>query len=817
MTINKTKYLLLLSAWLFSACLGTRYLQEGEQLLISQKVENKPDEISNSQLSSLFMQQRNRRLITILPIAHYTLIYQSGKKAFKPEKFTGKYESKTLQFDEKIAEANEPRKIEKLKNRKQKQLDKIQVKIDEGNMRMRIGEPLSIYDSSNIALTVERIQNYLIINGFFTAKAEAEIQSTKNNKHQQVVYKLDAGKAYLIDTIIYRSSDSTVIAHLESNSAESKLIIGERFIQDNFSAERERLDLLFKDRGFFDFSRQYIEFDIDTTWKEKKVAVRINVLNPVRRDDHKVFKIDEVNFITDAGIIRAGNEQRQKTTFRKINFSYHEDIYNKKMLSRRVFITPDSLYSRENTFDTQRQLANMDIFKFVNINYDTAGGRFIANIFTNPLPLFQISTEIGINVTQGFPGPFINGSIKRRNIFRGMENLELSGRIGFEGVAPATEIGNVYRSTEANANLALTFPQFLLPISDEWKYRLGRVNPKTKMQTGVAYTDRPEYRRTNFNFSNVFTWQNRNNTFFSFTVTDINLIQSNLSSAFERELQRLDSLGNRLILSFNPSFVSSMILNVTWNPDQYGGSDKNARFIRGSIESGGTLLPLYQKFLEDRGLQVFRFIRLGFDFREHRVLSENVNLAYRFNSGLGFSYGGSEILPYEKFFFAGGSNSLRAWRPRRTGPGSYAPPLSLNPERDGLFNYNFEQPGEILMEGSVEARFGPFGIFSPAIFVDAGNVWFFDETGTRAGGEFKFNNFFREIGVGTGVGLRFDFSFLVLRFDLGVKVYDPARLSLNPESGISTNPFVLNKAKFFRPFGIDREPIILNIGIGYPF
>jgi len=817
LTFNKIKYLFILSASLLSGCLGTRYLQDGEQLLASQKVENKPDDISSSKISSLYLQKINRRLISVLPISHYALIYQSGKKAYKPEKFINKREAKTQDFDRRIAEESNEKRIEKLKNKKQKQLEKIQVRIDEGNMRMRIGEPLAIYDSAQIALTVERIQNFLYINGFFNAKVKNELSSSKNNKHKHVVYNLTAGEPYIIDTLIYRSTDSTVVSLLKKLSKESKLIIGNRFIQEDFTAERERLDLLFKDQGYFDFSRQYIEFDIDTTWKEKKVAVRINVLNPVRRDDHKVFRIDEVNFITDAGVTGERNQQREKETFRNINFSYFEDNYNKKTLSRRVFVTPDSLYSRTNTFDTQRQLANMDIFKFVNINYDTAGGKFVANIFTNPLPLYQISSEVGINVTQGFPGPFVNASIKRRNIFGGMENLELSGRIGFEGVAPATEIGNVYRSTEANANLALTFPQFLLPISDEWKYKLGRINPKTRMQTGVAYTDRPEYKRTNFNFSNVFTWQNKNNTFFSFTVTDINLIQSNLSSAFERELQRLDSLGNRLILSFNPSFVSSMILNITWNPDQYGSNDKNAKFIRTSIESGGTLLPLYQKFLEDQGLQVFRYIRLGFDFREHKVLNENLNLAYRFNSGLGFSYGGSEVLPYEKFFFAGGSNSIRAWRPRRVGPGSYTPPLSENPDRDGLFNYNFEQPGEILMEGSLEARFGPYGIFSPAIFVDAGNVWFFDETTTRAGGAFRFNNFFREIGVGTGLGLRFDFSFLVLRFDMGVKVYDPARLSLDPESGISTSPFVLNKAKLFRPFGLDREPIIFNIGIGYPF
>lgn len=798
--------------------MGTRYLKDGEQLLVSQKIEHIPDDINKTELQSLYMQKENRKLVNYIPIAHYALIYQWGKRYYKPEKYKVKLEKANQKFDTKIAAATREQKQDKLREKKEKKAEKIQLKIDEGNMRMRIGEPLSIYDSSQSKLTAERMQNYLYINGYFLAHVNRIINTKRNNKHVHIIYELKPYQPYIIDTIIIRSTDSTTVSLMNKYNRNSKLKVGDRFIQKNFSEERERLDFLFKDYGYFDFSRQYIEFDIDTTWKEKMVAVRINVLNPSRRENHKVFRIDEVNFITDAGSTGTRNQPRQREVYRNINYSYFETNYNKKILSRRVFVTQDSLYSRTNTFDTQRQLANMDIFRFVNINYDTAGGRFIANIFTNPLPRYQLSTEVGINVTQGFPGPFINTSIKRRNIFKGMENLELSGRIGFEGVAPATEIGNVYRSTEANANLSLTFPQFVIPLGDEIKNKLGRINPKTRMQTGVAFTDRPEYRRTNFNFSNIFSWQNQRNTLFSLNITDINLIQSNLTPAFERELERLDSLGNRLILSFNPSFVSSMIFNITWNPDQYGDAGKNAAFIRASIESGGTLLPLYQRFLEDNGLQVFRYIRLGFDVRRHQVVTQNIKFAYRFNSGLGWSYGGSEVLPYEKFFFAGGSNSLRAWRPRRVGPGSYAPPEAANVERDGFFDYSFEQPGELLLEGSAELRFGPFGVFSPAVFVDAGNVWFLASNATRPGGAFQLNNFYQEIGVGSGVGFRFDFSFLVLRFDVGVKVYDPARLNLGPEfPSSSRNPFVLPKARLFRPFGIDSEPVIFNIGIGYPF
>ena len=206
------------------------------------------------------------------------------------------------------------------------------------------------------------------------------------------------------------------------------------------------------------------------------------------------------------------------------------------------------------------------------------------------------------------------------------------------------------------------------------------------------------------------------------------------------------------------------------------------------------------------------------DARRSKVLSKNTILAYRINTGLGYAYSSNEVLPYEKYFFAGGSNSVRAWLPRRLGIGTLPPNLAEDPNKDGLFDYSFEKPGEILLEGSIELRKKLFGFVNGAVFVDAGNVWSFrpiqisQEGPTQApwtGTSTFSKDFYRQLGIGTGFGLRFDFSFLVLRFDVGMKVYDPGR-----EEG---NRFVLGKTKFFKPFGTDKEPVIFNVGIGYPF
>jgi outer membrane protein assembly factor BamA len=258
---------------------------------------------------------------------------------------------------------------------------------------------------------------------------------------------------------------------------------------------------------------------------------------------------------------------------------------------------------------------------------------------------------------------------------------------------------------------------------------------------------------------------------------------------------------------------------MSWNHNNYGNTEESSIFFKWSAESGGTVQNFIRyPIIENRGLQSFKYIRVNADVRRINVLGQNGTLAYRFNAGLGYSYDTEGALPYEKYFFAGGSNSVRAWRPRRLGPGSFRPNQSSDPSADGLYNYRFEQPGDILIEGSIELRRKLIGFVEGAIFVDAGNVWTreprtkFDENNNEVengNSQFKVDQFYKEFGIGTGFGFRFNFSFLILRFDAGIKVYDPAR----PEG----DRFVLDHVKFIGPFGVDKEPVIYNVGIGYPF
>lgn len=791
-----------------SGCLGTKYLKDDEKLLYKQKIKGAKD-VDKEELAQLYAQEPNRQF-PIIPFSPYVWFYYWGLDNYDIQKYEAKREATRAKWNAKIAEAkakDKTRKVARLERKKRKRIAKVNKTIEEGNVLMRWGEPIAVYDSSLAEQTMGRLILYLNSKGYFLAEVDTAIDIS--NKKLSITYQLKQGEPYRIDTLLTQTGDSAISKTLKRNEDRSFLVKGENYDQNNLTKERERLDLLLKDHGYFDFSRQYIEFNVDTAFfGNKKIAIQTTINKPSKRGYHKVFIVDSVNFTTDANV-GLSDSLRKERTYRGTTYRYYDYQYNEKILNRRVFIKKDSVYSKSKTFNTQRQLANLDHFRFINIHYDSTGGKLIANIFTSPLNRYQWSNEVGINVTQGFPGPFYNISFKKRNVFKGLEIFEVNGRIGIEGVAPATEVNDVYSSVEAGANATLTFPQFILPLSLRAKEKLGRINPKTRLLAGYTYTDRPEYVRENINFSNTYSWQNENRALFSFTATDISIINSDLDSTFSAKLEQLQRNGNRLINTFRPSFVSSMSLSATWNFNSYGLNYTNSSFFRTYIESGGTTLNFWgTEILEEERLEYYKYVKLNIDYRKIHPANKNTTIAYRINAGIAKPYSDNRILPYEKYFFAGGSNGIRAWRPRRLGPGSYTPLDSV----DGKVrvSYDFEQQGEILLEGSVELRKNLIGFIDYAAFIDFGNIWTIQTDASKEGSKFEFDRFYKEIAVGVGLGLRFDFSFLVLRLDAGLKVYDPAR----PEE----KRFILSKGFYDAPFTPHAaESVVFNIGIGYPF
>lgn len=751
-----------------------------------------------------------------LPFSPYVYIYQWGLNNYEKEEILKEKQEIAEKFDNKIEAAKQEdktNKVERFTRRKGRKLEKQDKKLEEGNLFMRWGEPLAIYDSALSAEASDQMLKYLHSKGFFLG--HTSYNADTSGKKITVNFEIEEGIPYVFDSLMFVSTDTNIVRLFNKNIEENLLEKGENYDEAQMAAERERIDELLKNNGYYDFSRQYIEYNVDTTTLgDRKVMVETRILDPAKRGYHKVFTVDSVNFTTDASITAAGD--RQTEVYNNVKYRFYEDQYAKKILDRRLFIYPDSVYSKEKTFDTQRQLANLDIFKFINVNYDTAGGKFIANVFTSPLKKYTTSNEIGITVSEQLPGPFYNFTFKDRNVFGGLEILEVSGRAGIEGVAPASDISGAFRSKEVGANLTVTFPQFILPISSRFKSRLGRLNPKTRFLIGYNFIDRPEYRRTNGKISATYTWQKEQKVFYNFSLADVSLINSeNISDDFRDRLDIFRAEGNQLYRSFEPSFVSSMIFFTIFNFGQYGinSESRRASYLRLFGESGGTMQNLLGTGIYENlgdSLQFFKYLKFSADWRQYFPLSNSNVFAYRINIGIANPYGDNKSLPYEKFFFAGGSNSIRAWQPRRLGPGSHTPSDTTgnyNPAEDGPINRNFEQQGELILETSFEIRRNIVGFLDGAFFIDAGNVWAITND-PREGAEFDIKDFWKEIAVGTGIGFRFDFNFLVLRLDVGIKVFDPAQ----PEG----ERFVLDKLRFSKPYN-ESYPLVFNLGIGYPF
>ena len=615
--------------------------------------------------------------------------------------------------------------------------------------------------------------------------------------------------------LILVTGDTLVTKLIQSTSNKSRLKRGNNYDIENLDEEIIRIETLMKDNGYYEFSRRFVEYAVDTTiLGNKKVALKTIINTPSRRGYHKLFKVDTVIFTTDANVPTT-QLYRSNRIYNQVTYRFFEEKYSKKILDRRLFIYPGDLYSKTKTFSTQRQLANLDMFKFVNINYDTTGNKFIANIFTSPLDRNQLTHEVGINVTatQRVPGPFYDFNFKNRNTFGGLEILEFNGRLGINGVASYSNEGAIANSRELGGNLSLTLPDFVFPIGNNMKSRLGELNPRTQFAVGYNFVNRVDFTRDNLQTSVKYFWQRDQSKLFAFALADLNLINTrDISSEFQDELNESDSLGTSFHRAFEPSFVSSMYFQSIFDYNQYGSYQNNSSYLRTFIESGGTLLNVYgTKFLEGDSLENYKFFKLNIDYRKHIPLPvQGGVVAYRINVGIGVPYGENKILPYEKNFFAGGSSSLRAWGPRRLGPGSYSP---IN-EETGEIDYNFEQPGELIIEATVEYRQKLIGLLDWALFFDAGNIWTLrddvgDDGEIRRPGAKISNQFYKEIALGTGMGFRMDFTFLILRFDMGIKVYEPAR----PEG----ERWVLDNFKFGGIEGSTDKSITLNIGIGYPF
>ncbi|WP_345276870.1 BamA/TamA family outer membrane protein [Litoribaculum gwangyangense] len=760
-----------------------------------------------------------------------------------------------------IIEKNLTKRPNKRENYEQllsrKQLNKyIQSRKDFNAWLKKTGEAPVIVDINKTKRSAKRLQDYYINNGWFDVEASYEIKKNEK-KRAEVEYYVKKGPSFIIDSIT-ANIKSPIIDTLYKNIKKEALVrSNEQYKTSDFNQERDRITNELRNSGIYHFKSDYITFEIDTIGTNKKLNVDINIQNrtirtpdSVRYEPFKVYTIRDVNIIADYTFENRGKPFQDSISYNGYKiYSYNKMRYRPKAISDAIFINPGDIFRDIDRTRTYRHLNELRTFKYPNIDYiENPDNTLSDTIRLTPLKKFSLGFSADVSQsniqTVGFS---LNPSLLIRNIFRGAETFEISA-ITSIGASKDGNRNNMddpfFDINEYGIDLKLTIPRLFSPFYTEGfipKYMSPstRISLSTTSQTNIGldkqtlsgilsynwYPNKKVSNRLdvfniqyvrNLNVDNYFgVYQNSFNT--------LNAISSSLNynngndllfpiqtDAFINDvLNNNTSLtpnddGYKTVASINErkqrltenNLIISSSYNFT-NDERTNLFDNDFSIFRAKLELAGNLLSTSSRLLglnknTDGRYELFnvaysQYIKTELDYIKHWDLGNKNVLAIRSFLGIAIPYGNSNNIPFAKSFFAGGPNDNRAWTAYSLGPGSSETTNEFN-EANLKFSFSAEQ------------RFNIFGNLNGALFVDAGNIWNVldnveDERAT-------FNNFssFEDIALGSGFGLRYDFSFFVFRFDVGFKTYDPSYQDQN---------------RWFNDYNFSNA--VYNIGINYPF
>ena len=793
-------------------------MPEGEKLLVKDPKIIGLSSNQEKEIENFVIQKANKRLTGLLPVAYLAYIYELGALKYDTALYSDAIRILDTNDDLEMGKINTTRKIKRLQKKKNRKKDKINTLLTQGNYFMRLGEPLAIYDKEKHTESINKIALYLSSIGYFNNSIN--LTEKIRNKKIKLNYEIKLWNQYFIDSIRYDIDDKRIKELLEEDQAFTFLIKGTPYDQQNINKERTRIYDFLSNHGYYKFERKYITFDLDTTLiKKNSLQVTVKLSSPPQQDHHKKYIIKAVNFYSSKNT--GSKKKNNLTENQKVFFDQNSDGYNKKILSRNISIKQDHAYSKSEMLTTQQRLNLLDTYKFININYDTIDqNNLIAQIFSSPMDKYQTSNEIGFlqdDFSQVLPGPFVNLGIKKRNAFGNFEMAELNLNFSLLGISNIDSRDQPYSLFEYGGRLAFTFHHFLFPLSENFIEKTNELNPRTRLSFYYSYEDRAkEYERNQIFTDFSYLWSKKKEKQFIFTPFGISYTEiRKINPSFQAFLNAQDTLGNRsLSAAFKPSLTTLNSFEAIFNQNNYGNLSSHSNFLRLLTESGGLYVNAFKNLLPDSDFTLFQWLKFNIDFRSHLV-TEKGQIAFKINLGAAYAYGDAQALPYERRFYAGGSNSIRAWPVRRLGPGAYGEMTSTGKnvfDETALISYQREQGGDLIIEAAIEYRNKLTNNLNYAFFADMGNIWLLNSNQSIKDyegddGKFRFDSFYKELAVGIGLGLRYDFSFMILRLDGAIQIVDPGqpigqRYILNEL--LSQNGFFRNKSN-------------INIGIGLPF
>lgn len=632
----------------------------------------------------------------------------------------------------------------------------------------------------------------------------------RHNKKARAKYKVYFKPAYTFRNLKFYNHN-TQIDHIIAGAVPNSLIKpGKDYWVSTLENERNRLNTLLKNKGYFFFNPDYILFHADTTVGKKQVDLAMVVKDGIPEKAHNQYTIRNVNINVKS--LRANpKESGQFNPITVNDFYYHsdDDHFRSKIITGAVSIKPGGIYSFKDQDNTTRYLQGMEAFKSVNITYsetDSISNQLDAFIELSPLKPIQTNLEVNFATkSNDFVGPSAKASVSHMNLFGGAEQLVLQIDGGFEWQKRSKrkeyELG--LNSYEIGTQVKLITPRFLTPFFT-FKRQSARYVPKT--YTSIGFRSLKRVRYYSMNVSQMkFGYNWRTTPKKEFRVEPVTIDYLRLTKTSEEFDEFLDQYP-QVAKSFEEQLLPGSLFSYTFssNPQR---KVFNHFYYNGILDLAGNLVSAFHTISgtkedtdgqpnEFLGVPYSQYMRFTNDFRYYFYFNEKNQVATRLIAGIGIPYGNSTVLPYVKQYFAGGSQDNRAFYSRSIGPGSYQPRDTL---QGGVF---LDQSGDIKLAGNIEYRFPITYRTNGALFFDAGNVWLLHEDTSRPGGKFEFNRFLNEIALGGGLGIRIDIDFFIIRLDAAIPLRKP-----NVEG---PEKWIFHNADFFKEY-------IFSLAVGYPF
>jgi outer membrane protein assembly factor BamA len=760
------------------ACSSTKYVPEDKYLLNKYSIENENKELKVSELRNYIKPKPNKR---ILGFKFHLSLYNLSKK------------NKDNWFN---------------------------------NWLRTIGEAPVLYDKFQTQKTKKQLKSFLSHKGYFNAIVTDSV--TRHRKKANVEYTVATGEPYTIRNIFYQFEDTTISSYVKNDTLNSLIKRGDNYDVDVLQDERIRIETLLKDQGYYNFSKEYIYYEADSTLGYNQLDLFIGIKmykkeiygDQYEKAPHIKYRINNIYVFTDFNPQEA--LVRPEEYFRDLDTLIYNGLYliskgehtivNHKVITQSNYLKKGDQYNLTNVMRTHSHLSSLKLFRLVNIQFnelnspeDNSNDEYLldCNIQLTPSTLQSYTIELEGTNSAGNLGGAVNLLYQHRNLLHGAENFNLKFKGAFETLTE--EIEGFRNTLEYGVEAGISLPKFLFPFMESERF-VKKYNPKTSLSLAYNFQRRPNFTRTVANVSFGYNWQSSGYSSHIIRLADINAVKLfDVDSAFRVKIDTTSYLA----YSYNDVMITGINYSYIFN-NQKIKKKEDFIFFRFNVETAGNLLTSINNITNDAklgdsyrllGLEYAQFFKGDIDFRYHRVLNEANDIVYRVFIGVGYPYGNSKAIPFEKQYFGGGANGVRAWHVRSLGPGSY----------DYGKTTFLNQTADIKIETNLEYRFKLLWVLEGALFVDVGNIWAIKREEDRPGSLFEWNKFHKDLAVGAGLGMRFDFNFFIFRLDMGFKIRDPkynnrAIWIFGRDSNTTQNEYY----RFV-------DNMTLHLGIGYPF